>query len=181
MKKTLPEIFEEIKSASTKEEKLKLLNMYYSVSVAACLSMLFNPKIKLNLPVGIPEDFKFNNTPSLSLERALRSFPAFVNGTNGIKLQTAWNRIMSSVSEAEAKFAFALKDKDYDIGLTQDDIHNLYPTLIPAPLETVPSKSQKVPETSSSTEKVNPDVEEEDSKLPSTDDENVSLVKKKKK
>lgn len=145
MKKTLPDIFREVQKAETKEDKLKLIQLYYSVSVAACLSMLFNPKIKFNLPEGIPEGHKFNNTPNMSLERAIRSFPTFVTGT-GPKLEMAWLRLMNSISEEEARFAFALKDKSFETGLTQADIHEAYPQLIPAPEEaTVIEKFQEDP------------------------------------
>lgn len=147
MNKTLPEIFAEIRDAGSKSEKLKLLEQYMSVSVGAVISMLFNPAIKFNLPEGIPEDFKFNNTPNMSLERAIRSFPTFVNGSNAFKLELAWMRLMRSISEDEARFAFALKDKDYEIGLTQQDVHEVYPNIIPVPSEESKVKAtfQKAP------------------------------------
>lgn len=138
-KKSLPEIFKIIQEAETVEDKIKIIQAHYSVSVAAILSMLFNPNITFTLPKGLPEDFeKIPHAANMSLERAIRSFPAFVNkgelrADKKIKLQTAWLRLLKSISQAEAEFVTKVKDKEYEIGLTQAEVHLVFPNLIPEP------------------------------------------------
>lgn len=133
MKQTLPEIFKAVQKAETKEAKLAILQREYSTSVAAVLSVLFNPNIKFNLPKGIPDGFQVNDAASMSLERAIRSFPSYVNVPNTDRLQMGWVRLTKALVKEEAEFAYAIKDRELDIGLSQADVHGAFPTLIPAP------------------------------------------------
>lgn len=137
-RKSLPEIFAEVNAASAVPAKLDILKKNYNRSTAACLSILFNPNIVFALPDGVPEGYEFSNTSSLSLERALNSFPAFVNqkdltDARKVKLQASWLRLMNAMIANEAKFAYDLKDRKVETGLTQADVHAAFPNLIPAP------------------------------------------------
>ena len=129
MKTTLPEIFDAIQKASTKEEKLQIIRDEYSVSLVACLKMLFDPTIYFNLPKGIPDDFVFNTHPYNSLERMIRSIPPLVALPAGAKLEKAWLRLLVPLSKEEVVLLTALKDKDLETGLTKADVQKLFPTL----------------------------------------------------
>jgi hypothetical protein len=144
-KLSLPEIFAKAASLETVSEKIDFIKHHYSVSTAAVLSLLFNPNIKITLPKGIPDGFEFTEKGALSLEKAIRSFPSFVNTENTDRLQIGWLRLMRSLDRTDAEFAFKLKDKEVEIGLSQEDVHLAFPNLIPAPEKFQEDETIKVP------------------------------------
>ena len=152
MKTTLPEIFEEIQKAETVHEKKKIILDNYSVSLAACLKMLFDPTIRLNLPTGLPDDYKFNQHPYASLERMIRSVPALVALDAGAKLEKAWLRILFPMTKEEVILLTALKDKDLEIGLTLTDVQELFPSLFANITSDVLEALEKKTEASSKSE-----------------------------
>lgn len=197
MKTSLPEIYEAVQKTDSKEEKLDILKENYSVSLAATLKMLYDPTIVFNIPKGLPEEFKFNKQPYSSLERMVRSMPPLVNQSEGAKVEKAWLRLMTPLSEEEVKLATALKDKDLDIGLSYADIQNLFPGLLAdvSPEELVRKKEEKKEQTKSKLDNKGSDasepviipddpydgkfkevVVEEDASLPSPVTEDVTVV-----
>lgn len=156
---SIPELFDLIKDAGTKEEKIDILKKNMNPSVSACISILFNPNVVFSLPAGTPPDFKYSGSDSLTLERALKSFPAFVNRENLTsaeknRLQISWFRLVQNLNVVECAFAFKLKDKEVETGLTQVDLHEAFPTIIPEPffvnkapvLPVEPEKEDIIPE-----------------------------------
>jgi len=131
VKKSLPEVFDAIAKAETIQEKTKIINEEYSVSLAGCLKMLFDPSIKFELPAGLPVDYKFNTHPYGSLEKMIRSIPPLVTLEAGPKLEKSWLRILQPLSKEEVILITALKDKDLEIGLTFADVQKIFPALFP--------------------------------------------------
>lgn len=130
MKNSLPEIFEAVRKAETTEEKKEILSKNYSVSLAACLRMAYDPEISFPVAPGLPEGYKFNDHPHASLESILRSLPPLVNHPNPSKAEKAWLRLLLPLSKDDVLLLTALKDKELDIGLSLPDVQEMFPTLL---------------------------------------------------
>ena len=64
MRTSIPQIFEEVEKAVTKESKIKVLRAYDHPVVRQILRMNFDPAIKVHLPEGEPPFKKDTSVPA---------------------------------------------------------------------------------------------------------------------
>lgn len=129
---SLVEIFNRVKREPNKDKKLSILKRFNSVALRTYIDLMFNPKVKLNLPDG---EYPINEEtlvgpPTNRLETIYRSLPAFANKrAKQVNLERGWFNVISALSKKEREFLEAAKDKKVDLGLTYKELRGVFPHL----------------------------------------------------
>ena len=112
------EIFTKVNNAKVKEEKIKVLKQHDSVPLRQVLKGAFDPKIKWDLPEGVPP-FKRNDAPAgtehTSLFSEARRLWHFVKDADPnltkAKREMMFIQLLEGLQEDDADLMIAVKEK----------------------------------------------------------------------
>jgi len=138
MKLQVYEIFEKFSAASTRKEKISVLQKHNIMPVRDVLQGTFDPKIEWNLPKGkVPYSPAPNNSHMSSLLRQHKKFKFFVKGLresnniSQIKRERMFLEIIEGVHPRDAEILVDMINKKTSVkGLTAKIVKEAYPDLI---------------------------------------------------
>ena len=138
---SLPELFNRVSKAETKDEKIALLRGHKNTqALHTVLQGAFHPDIVWELPEGAPpykkDGGEYGVNPSI-LEREVRKLVYFTSRTGKLiqskmKREEIFVSMLESMHPSESELLIQMKDKKID-GLTAQLIWEFMPGLIPKP------------------------------------------------
>lgn len=141
MKLILPEIFEQVEKAPTKEEKINILRRWKSLPMYDILKINFDPNVKFQLPEGEPPFKKDKDLPvgygDTNLYKEARRFYIWIDpnvNLNKIKKETLFIQMLEGLHWSESELICIVKDKKLSEkykSLTADLINEAFPGLLP--------------------------------------------------
>ena len=116
----LSEIFQQVSSAKTKAEKVKLLKQYNNNGLRACLIINFDESLECLLPVDGEVPYKKNDAPvgteHSRLDHEYRKFYLFFKGGDssltGMKREQTFIQLLEGLTEQEAEVFVLCCQKD---------------------------------------------------------------------
>jgi len=153
MKTSIPQIFEEVEKAGSKESKIKVLRAYETPVLIGVLQVNFNPDVKLHLPDGEPPFKKDTSIPTGYSETNLYTewrrmyiwLDEKINLTKARKEQL-FVQMLEGVHWSEAETVCLAKDKKLQTkykSLKEDLVREAFPNILPAVKKALPSPSKK--------------------------------------
>lgn len=141
MKTSIPQIFEEVEKATSKENKIKILRSYESPVLKGILQVNFNPNIKVHLPEGEPPFKKDTSIPvgysETNLYTEWRRFYIWldenINLTRGRKEQL-FIQLLEGVHWTEAETVCLAKDRKLQTkykSLKEELVREAFPDVLP--------------------------------------------------
>jgi len=126
MKTTIPQIFQEVEKAGSKESKIKVLRTYESPVLIGVLQVNFNPDVKLFLPEGEPPFKKDTSIPEGYSESNLYTewrrmyiwLDAKINLTQARKEQL-FVQLLEGVHWSEAEAVCLEKTNNYKLNINR--------------------------------------------------------------
>ena len=159
MKTLVPQVFEEVEKASTREAKIKVLRAYDHMVVRGILRINYDPKIIMKLPEGEPPFKKDTSVPvgysETNLFAEFRRFYIWINEDvqlNKTRKEQLFIQLLEGIHWTEAEAVCLAKDKKLQTkykSLKEDLIREAYPELLP-PAEKKELKEEKVKKSKSS-------------------------------
>lgn len=116
----LREVLLRIKNAEDQKSKMMQAKQFWSKGLKNLLVIQYHPKYRFNLPEGVPPYSTTSN--DISLEQFFKIAETFVFATNKPKIQAAFIKYISSMEAEDAVIAIAVKDRQYDLGLTLESL-----------------------------------------------------------
>ena len=142
MKTSVPQVFEEVEKAKTKEEKIKILRAYESLPLKGILELNYHPAAKMDLPPGEPPFKKDTNTPDgysdSNLYVEFRRFYIWTkpSNLNKIRKESLFIQMFVGIHWKEAELICLAKDrkitKKYK-SIKEDLVREAFPNLLPLP------------------------------------------------
>lgn len=135
------EVLEKAGEASTKKEKIEILQKYNSLALRDVLKGSYDDAVVFILPEGTPP-YKEDNAPAgytmSSLQHQTKKFRYFIKGGPGenlpaMKRERMFIEILESVHPGEAKLVLLMKDKKLAgtyKGVTKNLVKEIWPRLI---------------------------------------------------
>ena len=135
------EVLEKAAEASTRKEKVAILQQYNTLALRDILKGSFDDSIQFILPEGTPpyreDDAPYGYTMS-SLQQQTKKFRYFIKGGPGenlpaIKRERMFIEILESVHKGEAQLVLLMKDKKMNgvyKGITKKLVQEVWPRLI---------------------------------------------------
>ena len=118
MKTTIPQIFEEVEKASSKESKVKVLRAYDHPILKGMLQINFDPNVKLDLPEGEPPFKKDTAVPvgysETNLFAEFRRMYVWLDpniNVTRIKKEQLFIQMLEGIHWSEAEAVCLAKDK----------------------------------------------------------------------
>lgn len=149
MRTTIPQIFEEVEKAATKESKIKVLRAYDHPVVRQILRMNFDPAIKVYLPEGEPPFKKDTSVPmgysETNLFAEFRRFYIWLDPNINLTKQRKEHlfiQMLEGIHWSEAELVCLTKDKKLQTkykSLKEDLVREAFPNVLPPKVE-VPVK-----------------------------------------
>lgn len=149
MKTTIPQIFDEVEKAVSKENKIKVLRAYDHPIVRHILRMNFDPSIKVYLPEGEPPFKKDTSVPAgyseTNLFAEFRRFYIWLDPNINLTKQRKEHlfiQMLEGIHWTEAELVCLAKDKKLQTKyktLKEDIVREAYSNLLPPKVE-VPVK-----------------------------------------
>jgi hypothetical protein len=149
MRTTIPQIFDEVDRAATKESKVKVLRAYDHPVVRQILRMNFDPAIKVYLPEGEPPFKKDTSVPmgysETNLFAEFRRFYIWLDPNINLTKQrkeALFIQMLEGIHWSEAELVCFAKDKALQTkykSLKEDLVREAFPNLLPPPVK-VPTK-----------------------------------------
>ena len=141
MKTSIPQIFEEVEKAGSKEAKIKTLRAYDHPILKGMLQINFDPNVKMSLPEGEPPFKKDTSIPAGYSESNLyvefRRFYIWlqddINLTRGRKEQL-FIQLLEGIHWTEAEAVCLAKDRKLQTkykSLKEDLVREAFPGLLP--------------------------------------------------
>ena len=135
----LSEIFQQVSSAKTKAEKIKLLQQYNNDGLRACLIINFDESLEFLLPTDGEVPYKKNEAPPGTehsrLDHEYRNFYRFFKGgdssINGMKREQLFIQLLEGLQEQEAEL-FVLctrKDLQSKYRITKQVVQDAFPAI----------------------------------------------------
>jgi hypothetical protein len=154
MKTSIPQIFEEVEKAGSKESKIKVLRSYETPVLIGVLQVNFNPDVKLHLPDGEPPFKKDTSIPTGYSETNLYTewrrmyiwLDEKINLTKARKEQL-FVQMLEGVHWSEAETVCLAKDKKLQTkykSLKEDLVREAFPNILPAVKKALPPPKKKV-------------------------------------
>lgn len=154
MKTSVPQVFEEVEKAKTKEEKIKILRAYESLPLKGILELNYHPAAKMDLPPGEPPFKKDTNTPDgysdSNLYVEFRRFYIWTrpSNLNKIRKESLFIQMLEGIHWKEAELVCLAKDrkitKKYK-SLKEDLVREAFPSLLPPPEPKTESVKKEIP------------------------------------
>jgi hypothetical protein len=152
MKTSIPQIFEEVEKAGSKESKIKVLRSYETPVLIGVLQVNFNPEVKLSLPEGEPPFKKDTSIPTGYSETNLYTewrrmyiwLDEKINLTRARKEQL-FVQMLEGVHWTEAEVVCMAKDKKLQSkykSLKEDLVREAFPNILP-PVKKAPATAKK--------------------------------------
>lgn len=135
------EVLEKAAEASSRKEKVAILQQYNTLALRDILKGSFDDSIQFILPEGTPpyreDDAPYGYTMS-SLQQQTKKFRYFIKGGPGenlpaIKRERMFIEILESVHKGEAQLVLLMKDKKMNgvyKGITKKLVQEVWPRLI---------------------------------------------------
>jgi hypothetical protein len=143
---SIGQFFDKVAKEEDKEQKKQLLLNNSSPAVRTFLKMNYDDSVEFLLPEGTP-DIPFRNVPgglgetSLNTESKKMYLFLSVDGVPGhpnlqkLKRESLFLGLLTSLDNDERELLVKFKDKEYECGLTSEEIGDLFPGLITKPRE----------------------------------------------
>jgi hypothetical protein len=135
------EVLEKAAEASSRKEKVAILQQYNTLALRDILKGSFDDSIQFILPEGTPpyreDDAPYGYTMS-SLQQQTKKFRYFIKGGPGenlpaVKRERMFIEILESVHKGEAQLVLLMKDKKMNgvyKGITKKLVQEVWPRLI---------------------------------------------------
>lgn len=143
MKTTVPQIFEEVEKAKSKESKIKVLKSYENPVLRGLLQVNFNPAVKVHLPEGEPPFKKDTSIPigysETNLYAEWRRFYIWLDANSNLKKarkEELFIQFLEGIHWTEAELVCLAKDRKLQskfVSIKEDLIREAFPDLLPAP------------------------------------------------
>lgn len=153
MKTTIPQIFEEVEKAGSKESKIKVLRSYESPVLVGILQVNFNPDVKILLPEGEPPFKKDTSIPVGYSETNLytewrRMYIWLDENINLTKMrkEQLFTQMLEGIHWSEAEAVCLAKDKKLQTkykSLKEDLVREAFPNILPAKKKAEPAAKKK--------------------------------------
>ena len=156
MKTSIPQIFEEVEKAGSKESKIKVLRAYETPVLIGVLQVNFNPDVILHLPDGEPPFKKDTSIPTGYSESNLytewrRMYIWLDPNINLTKMrkEQLFTQMLEGVHWTEAETVCLAKDKKLQTkykSLKEDLVREAFPNILPpakTPAKKEPTTSKK--------------------------------------
>lgn len=150
MKTSVPQVFEEVEKAKSKEEKAKILRAYDSIPLRGILELNYHPDKKMSLPAGEPPFKKDTTVPdgysdsNLYVEyRRFYIWTTPMNNISKIRKESLFIQMLEGLHWKEAEVVCLAKDRKLTEkykSLKEDVVREAFPKLLPPP----PPKKEKV-------------------------------------
>jgi len=154
MKTTIPQIFEEVEKAGSKESKIKVLRSYESPVLIGILQVNFNPDVKIHLPDGEPPFKKDTSIPVGYSETNLytewrRMYIWLDENINLTKMrkEQLFTQMLEGIHWSEAETVCLAKDKKLQTkfkSLKEDLVREAFPQILPAKKKSEPTPKKRV-------------------------------------
>jgi mRNA-degrading endonuclease YafQ of YafQ-DinJ toxin-antitoxin module len=137
-KKLIHTVLEGVAEAKTREDKIKILQDYNSVSLRAILKGGFDVSLQLALPEGKPpyKPLDEKSERMYNLEKYREWWPRFVkrqDGIQNVKNERQFIRILETIHPKDAELVLIMKDhklKGMYKGLTSALVNKAFPGLV---------------------------------------------------
>jgi hypothetical protein len=149
MRTTIPQVFDEVEKAATKESKIKVLRAYDHPIIRNILRMNFDPAIKVYLPEGEPPFKKDTSVPAgyseTNLFAEFRRFYIWLDpniNLTRVRKEQLFVQMLEGIHWTEAELICLAKDKQLDTkykSLKDALVREAFPDLLPAEVK-VPAK-----------------------------------------
>jgi len=154
MKTTIPQIFEDVEKASSKESKVKVLRAYDHPILKGMLQINFDPTVKLDLPEGEPPFKKDTTIPvgysETNLFAEFRRMYVWIDrniNVTRIKKEQLFIQLLEGIHWTEAEAVCLAKDKKLQTKyktLKEDIVREAFPNLLPEK-QKVEAKAEAAP------------------------------------
>jgi len=142
MKTAIPQIFEEVEKAGSKESKIKVLRSYETPVLIGILQVNFNPDVKIHLPEGEPPFKKDTSIPLGYSETNLYTewrrmyiwLDENINLTR-MRKEQLFTQMLEGIHWTEAEAVCLAKDKKLQTkykSLKEDLVREAFPNILPA-------------------------------------------------
>ena len=137
-KKLIHTVLDAVAEAKTREDKIKILQDYNSVSLRAILKGGFDVSLQLALPEGVPpyKPLDAKSERMYNLEKYREWWPRFVkrqDGIQNVKNERQFIRILETIHPKDAELVLIMKDhklKGMYKGLTSALVNKAFPGLV---------------------------------------------------
>jgi hypothetical protein len=157
MKTSIPQIFEELEKAGSKESRIKVLRSYDHPILRGILQINFDPGVKVYLPEGEPPYKKDTTIPigysESNLYVEFRRFYIWLKpdiNLTRMRKEQLFTQFLEGIHWQEAEVILAAKDRKLQTkykSLKEDLVRDAFPGLLPAPVkkkEVEPKKSDSL-------------------------------------
>jgi len=152
MKTTIPQIFEDVENASSKDSKIKVLRAYDHPILKGMLQINFDPNVKLDLPEGEPPFKKDTTIPvgysETNLYAEFRRMYVWLDPNINLtrhKKEQLFIQMLEGIHWSEAEALCLAKDRKLHTKyktLKEDMVREAFPrALTPKPVEVKKEKS----------------------------------------
>jgi hypothetical protein len=154
MKTTIPQIFEEVERAATKEAKIKTFRAYDHPILRGILQINFDPNVKVQLPEGEPPYKKDKEVPigysETNLYAEFRRFYIWLDekiNLNKMRKEQLFIQFLEGIHCKEAEVICLAKDRKLQTkfkSVKEDLVREAFPNLLPAKIKKeAPPKKEK--------------------------------------
>jgi hypothetical protein len=154
MKTTIPQIFEEVERAATKEAKIKTFRAYDHPILRGILQINFDPNVKVQLPEGEPPYKKDKEVPigysETNLYAEFRRFYIWLDekiNLNKMRKEQLFIQFLEGIHWTEAEVICLAKDRKLQTkfkSVKEDLVREAFPNLLPAKIKKeAPPKKEK--------------------------------------
>ena len=157
MRTSVPQIFEEVEKASSRQDKIKVFRAYDHPVMRGLLQINFNPNIKMDLPSGEPPFKKDKQIPvgysETNLFQEFRRMYIWLDpntNVNKFRKEQLFIQLLEGVHWSEAEDLCLAKDRKLQTkykSIKEDLVREAFPDLLPPPAPKVEKvKEEKVKE-----------------------------------
>lgn len=158
MRTSIPQIFEEVEKASTREQKIKILKAYDHMVLRGILRLAFDPNVKMLLPEGEPPFKKDKEVSDGYSETNLfveyRRFYIWLDPTKNIskvRREQLFIQLLEGLHWKEAEVICLAKDKNLTKRyktLKEDIVREAFPQILPPKVEKKKEEKEVTPKSS---------------------------------
>jgi hypothetical protein len=144
MRTTIPQIFDEVERAGSKESRIKTLQAYDHPILRGILQINFDPNVKVQLPEGEPPFKKDTSIPvgysETNLFSEFRRFYIWLDpnvNVTRMRKEQLFIQFLEGIHWTEAEVILLAKDRKLQTKYKQlkdDLIREAFPGLLPAPI-----------------------------------------------
>lgn len=153
MRTTIPQIFEEVEKASTKEAKIKTFRAYDHPILRGILQINFDPNVKVHLPEGEPPYKKDKEIPigysETNLYAEFRRFYIWLDdkaNLSKMRKEQLFIQFLEGIHWTEAEVICLAKDRKLQTkfkSVKEDLVREAFPNLLPAKVKKEPAPKKE--------------------------------------